>query len=164
MDDIDDSGPTPGSPFLWQDDSIPAARTPYFQPTATLRYYSQTTKCGVYCSGMTRRHGEDRFYSPHAHRFLAGTAILFDLANFAHDDDYGIVQALQDSGGGINTYELNHGLVVYHRRLRCLPLKCRRPSLQRRLRLLSPIHGLCGVSASCRHCRAHEPASLHPQR
>ncbi|KAK0464162.1 hypothetical protein IW261DRAFT_133127 [Armillaria novae-zelandiae] len=56
---------------------------------------TQTPDCGVYCSGTTRRHGEDRFYCPRVHRFLAGASILFDLANFGDDDDHGIVQALR---------------------------------------------------------------------
>ncbi|KAK0470962.1 hypothetical protein IW261DRAFT_1425483 [Armillaria novae-zelandiae] len=55
----------------------------------------KTPDCGVYCSGTTRRHGEDRFYCPRVHRFLAGASILFDLANFGDDDDHGIVQALR---------------------------------------------------------------------
>ncbi|KAK0471336.1 hypothetical protein IW261DRAFT_1597416, partial [Armillaria novae-zelandiae] len=80
---------------------------------------------------------EDHFCGPRLHRFLAGAAILFDLAHFAHDDDYSIVQALHEGGGGIDTSQLDDRLVVSHRRARELPLNSR--PLQRRLRLLSPI-------------------------
>ncbi|KAK0205622.1 hypothetical protein IW262DRAFT_1303085 [Armillaria fumosa] len=74
--DVDDAPPTPGSPFLCENDGTLAAPTPYLQRTATLLCDSQTLDCGVYCRGTTGRHGEDRFYGPHVHHFLAGAAVF----------------------------------------------------------------------------------------
>ncbi|KAK0471249.1 hypothetical protein IW261DRAFT_1597446 [Armillaria novae-zelandiae] len=85
------------------------------------------------------RHGEDHFCGPRVHRFLAGAAILFDLAHFAPDDDYSIVQALHNGGGGVDTSQLDNRLVVSH----CSPPSASQiqatSALQRRLGLLSPI-------------------------
>ncbi|KAK0474714.1 hypothetical protein EDD18DRAFT_1219764 [Armillaria luteobubalina] len=99
MDDSDDAPRALCSQFFCRDNGTPKAATTLVSQPLMIPYDSETLDCGVYCNGITRRHGEDHFYVPRVHRSTGAAFISFkttQTTHFVHQDDDRFVRASQD--------------------------------------------------------------------